>query len=245
MALGGLKVRAVLLDGLGTLVALQPPWETFADGLRREYGIELSAGEAEWAFTAEMHYYRAHHLEGHDATALEGLRGRCAEVLHAALPMRAARALSLRQVTASMLDALRFSAYADALSVLPLLRARGIGLVVVSNWDVSLAPTLRGLGLSGLLDGVITSAAVGAAKPAPEVFHAALELLEVSPQEALHVGDDPRLDVLGARAAGVLPVLLCREGAPPPAPLGAAGAGGGALTGMVTISSLAELPRLL
>jgi putative hydrolase of the HAD superfamily len=235
MALGGLKVRAVLLDGLGTLVALQPPWEALADSLWRDYRVELSAGEARWAFAAEMHYYRAHHLEGHDAAGLQVLRQRCAEVLHASLPSRAAHALSLRQVKASMLDALRFSAYPDALSALPLLRARGIKLVVVSNWDVSLAPTLRGLGLGGLFDAVITSAQVGAAKPAPDVFRAALAFLGISAGDALHVGDDPRLDVLGARAAGVLPVLLRR-------------AGEGAVeapAGVATIASLAELPRLL
>ena len=228
----------------GTLVALRPPWEALTAGLWRDYGIELSAAEAEWAFAAEMHYYRAHHLEGHDVAALQGLRRRCAEVLHAALPLRVARALSLRQVSASMLDALRFSAYPDALFVLPLLRARGIRLVVVSNWDVSLAPTLRGLGLSGMLDGVITSAQVGVAKPAPEVFRAALGLLDISPEEALHVGDDPRLDVLGARAAGVLPVLLRRAGEG--ASEARAGEGASeARAGVATIASLAELPRLL
>ena len=239
MALGGLKVRAVLLDGLGTLLALQPPWPALAAGLWRDYRIELSLEEAQWAFAAEMHYYRAHHLEGRDAAALQQLRRSCAEVLHAALPPRVAGALSLRQVSAAMLAALRFRAYPDVLFALPLLRARGFRLVVVSNWDVSLAPTLRGLGLGGMFDAVITSAEVGAAKPAPEVFHAALAFLGVSPGDALHVGDDPRLDVLGARAAGVLPVLLRREGA-------AAGeAAGGAPAGVATISSLADLPRLL
>ncbi len=233
MALGGLKVRAVLLDGLGTLVALAPPWEALVAGLWRDYRIELGTEQAEWAFTAEMHYYRAHHLEGRDAASLAALRHRCAEVLHASLPPHAASALSLRQVTALMLDSLRFSAYADVLSALTLLRARGLSLVVVSNWDVSLAPTLRGLGLGGCFDAVITSAQVGAAKPAPEVFRAALDLLGVSPREALHVGDDARLDVLGARAAGVLPVLLCRRDV------------ADAPVGVATISSLAELPAMI
>ena len=233
MALGGLKVRAILLDGLGTLVALQPPWEALAAGLRRDYRIELTEGEAQWAFMAEMRYYRAHHIEGRDAASLQQLRARCAQVLHASLPPRAARALSLPELTASMLDALRFSAYPDALATLPLLRARGIGLVAVSNWDVSLAPTLRGLGLGQMLDAVITSAQVGAAKPAPEVFAAALALLGLSPGDVLHVGDDPRLDVLGARAAGVRPVLLVRAGA------------SAVPAGVLTISSLADLPRLI
>jgi putative hydrolase of the HAD superfamily len=233
MALGGLKVRAVLLDGMGTLVALQPPWQAFAEGLRREHRIELTAGEAEWAFTAEMHYYRAHHLEGRDAAGLQGLRWRCAEVLHASLPPRAAQALSLDELTAAMLGALRFTLYPDVLVALALLRARDIRLVVVSNWDVSLAPTLYALGLGGMLDAVVTSAQVGAAKPAPEVFRTALALLDIPAGEALHVGDDPHLDVAGARAAGILPVLLRRKWAPEtPA-------------GVSTISSLAELPGLI
>jgi putative hydrolase of the HAD superfamily len=106
-------------------------------------------------------------------------------------------------------------------------------LVAVSNWDVSLAPTLRALGLGDMLDAVITSAHVGAAKPAPEVFTAALAFLGLAPREALHVGDDPRLDVLGARAAGVLPVLLRREG------------DSEAPAGVATISSLTDLPALI
>ena len=233
MALGGLKLRAVLLDGLGTLVALAPAWEAFALGLRRDYGIELSAAEAQWAFAAEIDYYRAHHLEGRDAQTLADLRSRCAEVLHASLPPHAARALSPRQLTAAMLGALRFSVYPDALATLSLLRARGLRLVVVSNWDVSLTATLGALGLGEVLDAIVTSAGVGAAKPAPEVFHAALRLIGAGPGEAVHVGDDFEIDVVGAEAAGVMPVLLRRQ------PLGQAPAN------VATISSLAELPELI
>jgi putative hydrolase of the HAD superfamily len=263
MALGVLKPlplkspRAILLDGLGTLVALQPPWEAFARALLREHRIELSPGEAEWAFAAEMRYYRAHHLEGRDAAGLKRLRRRCAEVLYAALPPPAAHALSLDELTAAMLGALRFTLYPEVLASLALLRARGLRLVVVSNWDVSLAPTLEALGIAGLLDAVITSAGVGAAKPAPQVFHAALALLDIPAHEALHVGDDPSLDVAGALAAGVQPVLLCREpragaagvwGAPGVRgvreTLGGRG-GRGTPAGVTTILSLADLPRLL
>jgi putative hydrolase of the HAD superfamily len=233
MALGGLKPRAILLDGLGTLVALAPPWEAFTEGLLREHRIELTASEAEWAFTAEMHYYRAHHLEGCDAAGLKALRWRCAEVLHASLPPHAARALSLDELTALMLGALRFTLYPDVLATLALLRARGIRLVVVSNWDISLTLTLQALGLGGMLDAVITSAQVGVAKPAPELFRAALAVLDISAAEALHVGDDPHLDVAGARAAGVMPVLLCREWSP------------GTPADAVTITSLADLPALI
>jgi putative hydrolase of the HAD superfamily len=228
-------IRAVLLDGMGTLLALDPPWPAFAGALHRDHGVTLTLAQAQWAFASEMAYYRAHHHEGCDPSALAGLRRRCAEVLRDALPASVAQRLSPEQVSVAMLGALRFSAHADALATLPLLRARGLTLIAVSNWDVSLSHVLAGLGLDRLLDGVVTSAQVGRPKPAPEVFQAALALARVAPQEAVHVGDDPYADTLGARAAGIRAVLLCRE-EEPVATYGAA---------EHTISSLAQLPSVL
>jgi putative hydrolase of the HAD superfamily len=213
-------VRAVLLDGLGTLVALAPPWPALVRQLQVEHGLRLAEADAERAFAAEIAYYRAHHQEGRDAVTLADLRRRCAEVLRDALPAALAGELSLAQLTAAMLGSLRFSAYPDALATLAALRERGLALVVVSNWDVSLSVVLAETGLAGALDGVITSAAVGAPKPAVAIFEAALELAGVTPAQAVHVGDSLAQDVLGARAAGVAPVLLRRagEGRPPGPP---------------------------
>jgi putative hydrolase of the HAD superfamily len=234
---GETRVRAVLLDGLGTLVALDPPWPAFAEQLQREHGILLTPAEAEWAFASEMAYYRAHHPEGRDSDTLAALRRRCAEVLHAALPPFAALRLSPAELHSAMLAALRFRAHPDALATLPLLRARGITLVVVSNWDISLPAVLDDLGLRELLDGVLTSAQFGLRKPAPELFRAALEIAGVVPEEALHVGDELREDILGARAVGISAVLLRRV----PRPAGRLAAP----AGVPTIASLAQLPWLL
>ena len=59
-------IDAVLLDGLGTLVALEPPWPGLVEQLRDAHGVELSLADAERAFRAEIAYYRAHHHEGRD-----------------------------------------------------------------------------------------------------------------------------------------------------------------------------------
>jgi len=84
--------------------------------------------------------------------------------------------------------------------------------VVASNWDVSLHDVLCDTGLHGLVDGVVTSAEVGVAKPDGRLFAAALEVAGVPPGEALHVGDDPEADAAGALAAGLAAVLLARDG---------------------------------
>jgi putative hydrolase of the HAD superfamily len=122
--------------------------------------------------------------------------------------------------------------------VLRAARERGLTLVVVSNWDVSLHDVLDAIGLAPLLDGVLTSAEVGSAKPAPAIFARALELAGVGPGEALHVGDSVEHDVAGAHAAGIEPLLLVRDGAapaPPPLPL----------AGVRTIASLRPLLRIV
>ena len=106
--------RAVLLDGLGTLLALAPPAPAFVGGCASSTDCGSDEAEAERAFATEIAYYRAHHHEGRDAGTLEDLRRRCAEVLRAELPRRRWRSSRSQQLTAAMLGSLRFSAYPDA-----------------------------------------------------------------------------------------------------------------------------------
>ena len=60
---------------------------------------------------------------------------------------------------------------------------------------------------------MIVSSVFGAEKPDPAIFLAALEALDVAPDEALYVGDLYDVDVIGARAAGMDAVLLTPGGA--------------------------------
>jgi len=217
--------RALLLDALGTLVELEPP----APHLQRALG-SISGPDAERAIAAEMSYYRAHLDEGRDAESLAALRRRCAEALRDALP-NGTTPTDLDELVAVLLDSLRFRAFPEAPEVLHAARARGLRLVVVSNWDCSLPDVLSRIGLAPLLDGVVTSAAAGARKPEAAIFERALSLAGAAPSEAIHVGDSPVEDVNGARAAGITPVLLRRDGGPGP-------------PGVTTIASLAELESL-
>ena len=95
--------------------------------------------------------------------------------------------------------------------VSPLLaRAQGMRVGVVSNWGPRLSTLLGGLGVEA--DLALTSALERLEKPDPALFQRALTGLGVTAGEALHVGDRLDTDVLGARAAGIRPVLLDRSG---------------------------------
>ena len=218
------RTKAVLLDALGTLVELQPP----AARLRRllaDAGFDVSEERAARAFAAEIEYYLAHHLEGADRDSLDDLRDRCARVLHGALGLPGLEHAAARRV---MLGALEFRAFPEVPGALRELRRRGVRLVVASNWDCSLPDWLAGAGLDGLVDGVVSSAEVGEAKPGRAPFLRALELAGAEPAEAVHVGDSLVNDLEGARAAGIRALLVQRSGRPP--------------VGMPAMRSLAELP---
>lgn len=194
-----MATRAVLFDALGTLVELEPPWLHLAAAL----GVEPDE-RLERAVRAEMAYYREHAHEGRDERSLAELRERCASLL--------SEDLGLPVDAETLLGAIRFHAAGDAAAALRRLRSRGMRLVCVSNWDISLAEVLERCGLGALLDGVVTSAGTGSRKPDPAIFAAALELARCAPGEALHVGDTVEEDVAGARAAGIPVLHLDREG---------------------------------
>jgi putative hydrolase of the HAD superfamily len=200
----------VLLDALGTLVELEPPWPRLGSILRERHGLDVSDEDAKRAFVAEMSYYRSHHLEGGDEESLAKLRERCALVLREQLPEL--RELSPSEVLEALLESLRFAPYPDAAPALVALRAADVRLAVVSNWDCSLRSVLAELGLGAALDAVVLSAEVGAPKPSERIFRAALERLGTAPARSLFVGDSLETDVAGAREAGMHAVLVNRSG---------------------------------
>ncbi len=71
-------------------------------------------------------------------------------------------------------------------------------------------PICHKLGLEPYLDFVVTSQEVGADKPKPPIFLAALDKARVNASKAVHVGDQYNMDVVGARGVGIAPILIDR-----------------------------------
>ena len=181
------RMEAILLDCLGTLLRLAPP------GPRLAAVLGVAETDAERAMRAEIAFYRAHMT----SLPVDELRARCAEIV--------AQELGVPCSVEQLLSALRFSVFDDVRPALARWRSAGIRLVVVSNWDASLPDTLAGFELP--IEGVVTSAAVGRSKPDPAVVEAGLAL--AGTRRALMVGDSPE-DAAAASAAGIPCVLLDR-----------------------------------
>lgn len=110
-----------------------------------------------------------------------------------------------------------YALYPDVIPVLGELHTHNLTLGVISDWGIGLGLILRHHDLIQYFDFAVVSAAVRLAKPNPALFETALRRADAIPDYALHIGDSYILDVLGARAAGITPVLLDRPGRVDPA----------------------------
>ncbi|MGV8172501.1 MAG: HAD family hydrolase [Candidatus Woesearchaeota archaeon] len=94
--------------------------------------------------------------------------------------------------------------YPHVMDVLNTLKKKGIKLALLSD-----APKLNAynrlveVGMDTMFDIIVTADDVGAIKPSPLGFNKILEELDVKASECLMVGDNPKRDVIGAKATGI------------------------------------------
>jgi len=103
-------------------------------------------------------------------------------------------------------------AYDEVAGVLAELRARGVRVVVCSNWDWDLREAVAESGLTDAVDAMVSSAWVGARKPHPRIYASALAEAGVAAPDVLFVGDTWGPDVAGPLEAGFRPLYLRRDG---------------------------------
>jgi putative hydrolase of the HAD superfamily len=191
------ELDAVTVDAFGTLVVLEDPTERLCVALA-ERGVDRELDAVRAAFRAEAAYYGPRSLRGRDADTLAALRHECVQVFLDA----AGADLDASAFVPAFLDAIVFRPADGAVAALTALRAAGLSLACVANWDAGLHEHLERLGIAARFDVVLPSAEAGVEKPDPGIFHAALARLGVDPGRALHIGDE-EVDEAGARAAGL------------------------------------------
>jgi putative hydrolase of the HAD superfamily len=207
---GGRPIRAVFLDVGGTLLHEEPS----------RFEIYRQAALAR-GLDATPERVRAAMLAAHDALPrVSAGHFRYSEGWFAQLIERVfVGALGLdpslvggvrREIFARFADPATFRLYPGAAELVRELRARALVVGAISNWSERLPPILESLGLG--LDFALVSALERHEKPEPELFRLALARAGVEASAALHAGDDLERDVQGARAVGILPVLVDRAG---------------------------------
>jgi putative hydrolase of the HAD superfamily len=205
-------IRAVFFDAGHTLIHAVPSIGQVYSDVTREMGVTLPPER----FASLLGPLFRRHMPsgGESSDALDVAMWRAVtRAMHAALPEMAS--VDVERWFAGLYERFgrgdAWAMYEDVPPALAELRARGLKLGIISNWDTRLRRIVREVGLADRVDFTKISAEVGRRKPDARIFEAALEEAGVRPQEALHVGDLVEEDVVGAAGAGIRPVLILRH----------------------------------
>lgn len=194
----GRPVHGLTIDAMGCLVTLEDPVPALGR-LVAARGERCDTAALKAALRVEIAHYRAHHTGARDATAMRALQRECAELIAAELGLPTPVD---EPFVDGFLACLEFTVLPGVVGALRRLRAAGVPMVVVSNWDWGLPDHLERLGLAGFFAGVVTSGGEGVAKPDPRIFAPALTIVGLPPGEVAHLGDED-VDRDGAAAAGL------------------------------------------
>jgi putative hydrolase of the HAD superfamily len=109
-------------------------------------------------------------------------------------------------------DLANYRLFDDVPPVLERLKAAGLVLGVISNFEEWLERLLEHLGVRAFFEVRVISGLEGVEKPDPRIFELAMTRAGVSPERSVYVGDNPEFDVGPALAVGMLPILIDRRG---------------------------------
>lgn len=230
-------IRAVFFDAGYTLIRPNPSMYDVVSRAAQREGFSLTEAELRpRRAPMEQKYFGRHHVSlgtwADDKAITSVWTAFFTEYLEGLVPDTDRE----RVVSAVLNEIAHHGAWQPYEDVMPAFEAmRGhYTMGVISDWGVGLGPILRELGLSAYLDFLIVSATSRRAKPDPHLFETALQRANALGDYALYVGDTYVQDILGARAAGIHPVLIDRRQRYNPA-----------LLDCLVIHSLSDLTNLL
>ncbi|KAK4796348.1 hypothetical protein SAY86_028674 [Trapa natans] len=194
---GGITHRALLVDAVGTLVVPSQPMAQIYRQIGEKYGVEYSEDEIllRYRMAYEKPWGRSRLRYVNDGRPFWQFIVSSSTGCSDSQYFEEVYNYYTTEKAWHLCDP-------DAERVFKALKRAGVKLAVVSNFDTRLKPVLRALNCEHWFDAVAVSAEVEAEKPNPTIFLKACELLGVKPEDAVHVGDDRRNDIWGARDAG-------------------------------------------
>ncbi|PLW84164.1 phosphatase [Kineobactrum sediminis] len=229
-----MKIVAITFDLDNTLWDVEPALLR-AEQAQREWLLQHRPGSIEafdhetlWEFKKSLwkrHPELIHHVSNMRIRMLYELQRA------AGYDEAEARAGATKAFAAFLAERHRVELYEEALEILQLL-ARDYRLGALTNGNADIYKTDAG----EYFDFAFLAEEIGASKPAPDIFHAAIALTGLEPGQIVHVGDNPDHDIVGAQSVGMRTVWINPRGLPwtedAPAPDG-------------EVHNLKQLPRVI
>jgi len=207
-------IKAVFFDLYHTLVRYEPPREELLARALKDFGSKVSPEVFRRPLvTADEFIYQEiarSPLGQRSAEDKMALYAKYQGIVLKEAGIEASEQLILGLLGKMQQFDMKLVLFDDVVTALTDLKGRGLILGLISNVDRDITPLLNKLGLASLLQVVVTSQNAGFNKPQPEIFQVALRQAGVQASEAIYIGDQYQIDIVGANKAGMKGVLLDR-----------------------------------
>ena len=211
-------IKAVFFDWFNTLAQYHPPREELQSQALREVGINISPQKiVPGLLIADRDYFEenaASPIRQRSPEEQAKIYARYQQTILTEAGIKVSNdpdiLVKIMKKTRQLYQGIRFVLFDDVLSTLKMLKKQKLTLGLLTNLDTDMKPICRELGLEPYIDLIVTSGEVGADKPKPAIFLVALQKAGVKASEALHVGDQYKLDAVGAMGVGIRPILIDR-----------------------------------
>jgi len=208
--------KAVFLDWFNTLARYEPPQHEVHQQAFRQVGIDISPQDIlRGVAVANKYLYEENFrlsLGKRDPRQRFEVYMRYEDIIlsEAGVKVSGETLTRIMKKAEELFKGARFVLFDDVFLALKTLKKQNLILGLLTNLTKGVDSTLQKLGLESYLDFVVNPQEVGVDKPDPRFFLAALECAGVSASEAVHVGDQYEVDVVGARGVGISPILIDR-----------------------------------
>ena len=207
-------IKAVFFDLYHTLVGYEPPREVLQAEALKDFGIEINPESLRWPLVVadEYIYGELSRLPFSKRSEKDRMAvwAQYQQICLREAGIKADEKLILGLLGKMKDTKWKLVLFDDVAPFLTELKDKGFILGLISNIDRDISALLNELGLTTWLDIIVTSLDAGFTKPHPEIFQAALKQASIQPDEAIYVGDQYQVDVVGANGAGMKGVLLDR-----------------------------------
>ena len=211
-------IKAVFFDWFNTLARYEPAREETASRVLKELGYDVSPDKVRLAIAlADKAWFEENTrspVRTRNAEEQQKVYARYQQTVLKEVgvdttddPGLLGKVMARQQALSA---GMHFVLFDDVLPAMKSLKRRELTIGVLTNLDQDMTLLAKGLGLDGCVDLFVTSGEIGVDKPKAPIFLAAMKRASVTPADAIHVGDQYKVDVEGARGVGIKGILLDR-----------------------------------
>lgn len=208
-------IKAVIFDWFNTLARYEPPREQVHSQALKEFDIEIEPVKLiKPLLSADKFFFDENTIlpvRKRSVEEQEKLYSHYEEILMTEAGLKFAKGLPLkvyRKGKDIFGDTLDFVLFDDVLPVMKTLKQKKLTIGLLTNYAKDMTPLINKLSLDPYIEFVVTPYEAGSDKPDPQIFRFALKKAGVIADETIYIGDQYKVDILGAHNAGITIALM-------------------------------------